>query len=81
MYVAVVSLYPWDQGATLFLLFMNFSSMAPTIFAEKNFARVFMNVNSYGTIFLGRIRERNWFGLVYDNEVKYTEREMNWCTS
>ena len=42
--------------------------MAPTIFTEKNFARVFMDVHGYGTISLDRIRERNWFELVYDNE-------------
>ena len=51
-----------------FPLFTNFSSIAPTIFAEKNFVRIFMDVNNYGTIFLDRIREWNWFGLVYDNE-------------
>ena len=27
-----------------------------------------MDVHGYGTIFLDRIKERNWFGLVYDNE-------------
>ena len=42
--------------------------MAPTIFPEKNFARIFKDIHGYGTIFLDRIRERNWFGLVYDNE-------------
>ena len=42
--------------------------MAPSIFAENNFARIFMDIHGYGTIFLDRIRERNWFGLVYDNE-------------
>jgi len=42
--------------------------MAPTVFAEKNFASVFIDVHGYGTIFLDRIREKNLFGLVYDNE-------------
>jgi len=51
-----------------FPLFANLSFIASTVFAEKKFARVFMDVNSYGTIFIDRIRERNWFGLVHDNE-------------
>ena len=42
--------------------------MAPTIFAEKNFTRIFTDIHGNGTIFLDRIRERNCFGLVYDNE-------------
>jgi len=42
--------------------------MAPTIFAEKNFARSFTDIHGSCTIFLDHIRERNWFGLVYDNE-------------
>ena len=42
--------------------------MAPTIFAEKNFARIFTDIQNYGTIFLERIKEGNCFGLVYDNE-------------
>ena len=42
--------------------------MALTIFGEKNFSSIFMDVKGYGTIFLDSIRERNWFGLVYDNE-------------
>jgi len=41
--------------------------MAPFIFAEKDFSRFFSNVNSYGHIFLDRIREWNWYVLVYDN--------------
>ena len=27
-----------------------------------------MDVNGYGTIFINRIRERHWYGLVSDNE-------------
>ena len=27
-----------------------------------------MDVHGYGTIFFDHIKERNWFGLVYDNE-------------
>ena len=45
--------------------------MAPSIFAKKNLARIFSDIHGYGTIFLDRIRERNWFGLVHDNEDGY----------
>jgi len=38
--------------------------MAPTIFAEKDFSRLFSDV---GHIFLDMIREWNWYTLVYDN--------------
>jgi len=41
--------------------------MAPSIFAEKDFSRIFSDVNGYGHIFLDRIREWNWYELVYDN--------------
>ena len=41
--------------------------MAPSIFAEKDFSRIFSDVNGYGHITLDRIRERNWYALVYDN--------------
>ena len=41
--------------------------MAPSIFAEKGFSRIFSDVNSYDHIFLDRIREWNWYALVYDN--------------
>ena len=37
--------------------------MAPTIFPS----RLLSDVQGYGTIFLGRIHERQWYGLVYDN--------------
>jgi len=57
--------YPWIFTPTvfggglhiLFPLSMNFSSMAPIIFTEKIFARIFIDVHGYGTIFLGHIRE------------------------
>ena len=41
--------------------------MAPSIFVEKDFARIFSDINGYGHIFLDRIREWNWYALVYDN--------------
>ena len=41
--------------------------MAPTIFPEKDFSRLLSDVQGYGTIFLDRIHERQWYGLVYDN--------------
>ena len=41
--------------------------MAPTIFPEKDFSYIFNDVQGYGTVFLDRIRERQWYGLVYDN--------------
>ena len=41
--------------------------MAPTIFSEKDFSRIFSDVNGYGHVLLDRIREQNWYELVYDN--------------
>ena len=41
--------------------------MAPSIFTEKDFSRIFSDINGYGHIFLDRIREWNWYALVYDN--------------
>ena len=41
--------------------------MAPTIFPEKDFTRTYRHVNGYGHVFLNRIREHNWYELVYDN--------------
>ena len=41
--------------------------MALSIFAEKDFARIFSDINGYGHIFLDQIREWNWYALVYDN--------------
>ena len=41
--------------------------MAPSIFAEKDFARILSDVNGYGHIFLDRIRVWDWYRLVYDN--------------
>ena len=42
-------------------------SMAPTIFAEKNFSMILTDVNGYRTIFIDCIRERHWYELAYDN--------------
>ena len=42
-------------------------SMAPTIFAEKNFSRILTDVNGCVTVFIDCIRERHLCGLVYDN--------------
>ena len=39
--------------------------MAPSIFAEKDLARIFSDINGYDHIFLDR--EWNWYALVYDN--------------
>jgi len=41
--------------------------MALIIFLEKDFFKIFNDVHGYGTVFLDRIRERQWYGLVYDN--------------
>ena len=48
-------------------IFSEFSYMAPSIFAEKDFSRILSDVNGYEHLFLDRIRERNWYALVYDN--------------
>jgi len=37
------------------------------IFAEKDFSRIFSDVNQFGYTFIDRIRDRNWYTLVYDN--------------
>ena len=49
--------------------------MAPTVFAEKDFSRLFSDLNGYGHVFLDRIREWNWYTLVYDN----SEYEAYYC--
>jgi len=41
--------------------------MTPSIFAEKDFSRILTDVNGYDHVFMDRIRERNWYTLVYDN--------------
>ena len=41
--------------------------MAQTIFAENDFSRILNTVNGYGIVFLDRVRERQRYGLVYDN--------------
>ena len=49
--------------------------MALSIFAEKDFARIFSDVNDYGHIFLDRIRAWDWYRLVYDN----SDHESYYC--
>ena len=49
--------------------------MAPVIFSEKDFSRIFSNVHEYGTVFLDQIRERQWYGLIYDN----TDLDAYYC--
>jgi len=49
--------------------------MAPLFFAEKDFSRIFTDVNEYGHVFLDRIRERNWYTLLFDN----SEFEACYC--
>ena len=41
--------------------------MAPTIFPERDFFRIVNDVQGYGIVFLDRIREKQWYGSVYDN--------------
>ena len=43
--------------------------MAPVIFPEKDFSQIFSDVHVYSTVFLDQIRERQWYGLIYDNTV------------
>ena len=68
MYVAITSPYLRDRGVT-------FLAMAPSIFAEKDFFRLFSDIHGYGHIFLDRIREWNWYTLVYDN----SDHEAHYC--
>ena len=49
--------------------------MAPTIFTEKDFFRILSDINRHGHVLLDRIREWNWFTLVYDN----SEYEAYYC--
>ena len=49
--------------------------MASSIFTEKYFSRILSDINGYGHVFLDRIRERNWYSLVYDN----SEFEAYYC--
>jgi len=49
--------------------------MAPSIFAEEDFSRIFNDVNGYRHTILDRIRERNWYKLVYVN----TNVEIFYC--
>ena len=41
--------------------------MVPSIFVEKDFSRILTDTNGYDHVFLDRIREKNWYGLAYDN--------------
>jgi len=50
--------------------------MAPSIFAEKDFSRILTDTNGYDHVFLERIREINWYSLVYDN----SEFDAYYCT-
>jgi len=54
-----------------FLIFsainFNFLIHGTIYFAEKDFSRILTNTNGYVHVFLDRIRERNWYGHVYDN--------------
>ena len=49
--------------------------MAPVICAEKDFSRIFNDIHGYGTVFLDRIRKRQWCGLVYNN----TDLDTYYC--
>ena len=46
---------------------MNFHITPPSLLKRILLGFV-LDIHGYGTIFLDRIRERNWFRLVYDNE-------------
>ena len=50
-------------------------AMALVIFPDKDFSQIFSDVHGYGTVFLDRIRERQWYGLVYDN----TDLDTYYC--
>ena len=50
-----------------FLVFNSMHLMAPTIFVEKDFSRILTDVNQCDHVFIDRIRERNFYTLVYDN--------------
>jgi len=41
--------------------------MAPNLFVEKNYSKIFCDRNGYGHIFIDRIRAWDWYSLVYDN--------------
>jgi len=49
--------------------------MAPSIFAEKDFARILSDVSDYGHVFLDRIRAWDWYELVNDN----SDHEAYYC--
>jgi len=49
--------------------------MAPSIFAEKDLARILSDVNGYGHIFLDHIHAWDWYELVYDN----SDHEAYYC--
>ena len=52
---------------SLFSTCIIFRFIAPSIFPEKDFSRIFRDVNGYGHVFFDRIRKCNWYELVYDN--------------
>ena len=41
--------------------------MAPSLFAEKDYSKIFSDNNGYGHIFIDRIHSWDWYSLVYDN--------------
>ena len=49
--------------------------MAPNLFAEKDFSKIFCDHNGYGHIFIDRIRAWDWYTLVYDN----TDNDAFYC--
>ena len=62
-------------GLRIPIFFSEFQLLAPTFFAEKDLARILSDVIGYGYVFFDRIREWNWFTLVYDN----SEYEVYYC--
>ena len=77
MLCAIQFLFPHmnSRGGLRIPIFFSFQFMPPTIFAEKNVCRILSDVSGYGHVFLDRIREWNWFTLVYDN----LEYEAYYC--
>ena len=43
--------------------------MVPSIFPDKDFSSILNDNNEYGYMFMEKIRERGWYGLVYTNVV------------
>jgi len=49
--------------------------MAPNLFVEKDYSKIFCDHNGYGHIFIDRIRAWDWYSLVYDN----TDNDAFYC--